>query len=186
MSEQTYDDDDYQDNENDSAVIRNLRAEAKRAKQLEAELAKAREQEQETRAMQQELAMRRAGIDPATPMAQMFAKAYPDLRDVDSLQSEWQKIAGSTGPQTDPGALQRIASASAGGESTGGAGFDITAALDSIPLVVDGQYNPDYQNQVLRITQEAAAREGREFGVSGGQVTWQPGAPGPGPVTAAQ
>lgn len=183
MSE-TYD--EHDDDSTDSSVIRNLRREAEEAKKARAENEALRKQVEQIRADQQELAMRRAGIDPSTPLAQMFAKANPDLIDVDTLQSEWGKIATSTAPQPDQGAIQRISAASAGGESAGGAAFDANAAFDSIPIVVDGQYNPDYQNQVLRVAQEAAAREGRQFEVSGGQVTWQQGAPGPGPVTAPQ
>lgn len=181
MSEQTYEDDG---NENESSVMRKLRADADAGRKASAELEELRKQNQQIIADQQELAMRRAQIDPESPLAQMFRKANPDLVDVDTLKSEWQKIAGATAPRPDQGAMQRIAGASAGGESAGGAGFDPHAAFDSIPLITDGQYNPNYQNEVLRVAQQAAAAEGRPFEVSGGQIGWQEGAHGPGPATS--
>lgn len=183
MTEQSFDyDDDSTDEQQDNQPNwrRKLEAEAKAGREAQARLA---EMEAATRAAQQELAMRRAGIDPETPLGSMFAKAHPDLVDVDTIKGEWEKVAPSTAPPSpDQAAMQRLAAAQSGGTPSGGYSPDFNAELDSIPLVVNGAYNPDYQNQVLAAAQAQAAREGRTFEVSGGQVSWQKGAPGPQPV----
>jgi hypothetical protein len=182
MSEQSYDyDDDSSDEQQESQPNwrRKLEADAKAGREA---LARAEAAETAAKAAQRELAMRRVGIDPDTPMGAMFAKAHPDLVDVDTIKSEWEKVAPPAAPSADQAAMQRIAAAQSGGTSSGAYVPDFKAELNSIPLIVDGNYNPDYVNQVLAKTQEQAAREGRNFEVSGGHVTWQEGAAGPVPV----
>lgn len=161
---------------------RKLEADAKAGREA---LARAEAAEAESRSAQRELAMRRAGIDVETPIGAMFAKAYDGENDVDLMRSEWDKLAprAPAVPGGDQAAMSRISAAQSGGAPSGGAGHDFGAELDSIPMVTEGAYNPDYVNQVLAATQVQAAREGRSFEVSGGQVTYQKGSAGPGPVT---
>jgi len=170
---QPYDDDDQdQDQRN---WRRKLEDDAKAGREAQAKLA---EQEAASRAMQQELAMRRAGIDPDHPVAVLLAKANPTLVDVDSIKAEWDKVqpAAPAVPVEQQQAMQRIQDAQAGGDPSGGASPDFEAELDSIPLLgPDGQYNPNYVQQVLSATQIQAAREGREFTTSGGKITSQQG-----------
>lgn len=182
MSEQPYDYDDDSDEQQDNQPNwrRKLEAEAKAGREAREALAAA---QAEAKAAQRELAMRRVGIDPDTPMGQMFSKAHPDLVDVDTIKSEWEKVSPPA-PDPNAAAMARIAAAQTGGVSSGGYVPDFQSELNSIPLIVDGQYNPDYVNQVLAKSQEQAAREGRPFEVSGGHVTWQQGAPGPVPVVS--
>lgn len=173
MTEQPYDDDDNTPN-----WRRKLEQDAEEGRKASALMA---EQNAATRAMQQELAMRRAGIDPENPIAALLAKANPELVDVDTIKAEWQKLqpAGPQVPADQQAAMQRISEAQAGGAASGGAAHDFEAELDAIPVVVDGQYNPDYVSQVLAATQVQAAREGREFSTSGGQMKLAT----PGPAT---
>lgn len=182
MTEQPYDDDDSNDEqqENQPNWRRKLEADAKAGREA---LARAEAAEAGQKAAQRELAMRRAGIDPETPLGSMFSRAHPDLVDVDTIKSEWEKVAPSTAPPAaDQAAMARLAAAQSGGAPGGGYVQDFNTTLNSIPLVVDGNYNPDYVNQVLAATQAQAAAEGRQFEVSGGHVTWQPGSAGPTPV----
>lgn len=178
--------DEYDDNENDTeyepepepepTFVKRLRNDAKagkaaaaRVKELEAEMVN-------TRALQQELAMRRAQIDPDSALAKMFVKANPDLVDVDAIKSEWEKVATAYQPPADEdaAALARINAAQSGGTPSGGAAPDFDAELDAIPEIVNGEWNPGYVQQVLSATQVQAAREGREFVTSqSGKQSWQ-------------
>lgn len=177
MTQQSY---EHDDDENDDQQQRqpnwrrDLEARAKKGDEATAKLA---EQDAANRAMQQELAMRRAGIDPTHPVAALLAKANPDLVDVDSIKTEWEKLQppGPQVPVEEQAAMARISAAQAGGASGGGAVPDFEAELDAIPLVKDGQYNPDYASEVLRLTQVQAAREGRHYVVSAGAVKAQAG-----------
>lgn len=185
MTEQSYDYDDPDQNEDPADGKRNWRRDledqARKGKEAQEQL---QQQMEETRKAQRELAMMRAGIDLDTPLGQMFSKANPELVDVDTIRSEWQKVTPAQAPSGDQAAMQRISQAQAGGDPSGGNVPQFASALDQIPVIVDGNYNPDYANQVLQATSEQAAREGRPFEVSQGNVTWQRGASGPGPVTA--
>lgn len=160
-----YDDDDDQDQTPNWR--RKLEQEAKEGREAKAAL---EAQNANTRAIQQELAMRRAGIDPADPIAALLAKANPELIDQDGIKAEWDKLrpAAPAVPAEQQAAMQRIQAAQAGGDPGGGATPDFNAELDAIPMVRDGQYNPDYVAEVLTATQIQAAREGREFAVIGG------------------
>lgn len=174
MTDMPYEQDEYGDNDSQPNWRRKLEADAKAGKEA---TARAEAAETETKALQQELAMRRAGLDPESPQAQMFSKANPGLADVDTIKSEWEKVfpAGSQRPPADMAALQRISEASNGGIPVGGAPVDFGDELDAIPIVVDGGWNPNYVSQVLSKTQEQAAREGREFGVDRSSARFERG-----------
>ena len=180
-----YDNDDDLNEQQQSETKRNWRRDLEEQARKGREAQEALEKQMaETREAQRQLAMMRAGIDVDSPLGQMFSKANPDLVDVDTIRSEWQKVApGQQAQSADAAAMQRIAAAQAGGDPSGGNVPQFGSELDTIPVIVDGQYNPDYVNQVLQATNVQAAREGRPFEVSQGNVTWQKGAAGPGPVT---
>ena len=193
---QPYDEDDQLneiDNEYESPIedepgfVKRLRNDAKQGKEaqkrlaaLEAEMAKAKRD-------QQELAMRRAGIDLESPLAQMFARANADLVDVDTIKSEWEKVAtlGQPSPeQQDAQALGRINAAQTGAAPSGAAVPDFEAELDAIPELVDGEYNPNYVQEVLKAAQVQASREGREFVTSDpGRIRFQTNGPATTPLS---
>lgn len=104
-------------------------------------------------------------------------KGYDGALDHDTLAQQWAEVspAANARAAADAAAMQRIANAGTGGTSSGAAVPDFEAELDAIPTVVDGQWNPDYQAQVLAATAAQAAREGRDFAVSGGSVKAQKG-----------
>lgn len=157
-------DDDGTEPEQEPGFVKRLRNDAKAGKAAAARVKELEAQMVETRAAQQELAMRRAGIDPDTALAKMFAKANDGLIDVDAIKSEWEKVATAAPSHTeDAAALDRITAAQTGGAPSGGASPDFEAELDAIPDIVDGEWNPAYVQQVLRATQVQASREGREF-----------------------
>lgn len=164
MTDSPYEPDETDESDSQPNWRRKLEADAKAGKDA---LARAEAAEAETRTMQQELAMRRAGIDVDSPQAQMFAKANAGLNDVDTIKAEWDKVfpTGSARPATDQAAMQRISEAAGGAIPGGAPQMEFEADLDAIPLVVDGGWNPNYVSQVLNKTHEQATREGREFGV---------------------
>lgn len=172
MSDDDYTHDD-ETNADEPGFLKKLRADAKAGKEAQRQLEAERAAVQ---AEKQELAMRRAGIDPDDYVAQLIAKANPDLVDVDSWKSEMDKANANRGPQipqAQQDAMTRISEATAGGVASGGNVPDFETELDSIPQVVDGQYNHDYVNQVLAKTAAQATREGREFAVdSKGGSRW--------------
>lgn len=136
------------------------------------------EEQEKSLGIQQELAMRRAGINVDSPLGQMFAKANPGLVDVDALTAEWGKVAtGAPGVQPgDMAALQQIGGAANGGNSSGAAAPNFEAELDAIPMLVNDKLNPNYVNEVLAKTAEQAAREGRQFSANGsGTAKWMQG-----------
>lgn len=174
MSEQQIEQDEYED-PNESSVIKKLRAEAKQGREA---TARADSAVAEARAAQRELAMRRAGVDVESPLGALFNKGWDGEVDVDAMREGWAAVSGSApqGPDPRQAALERISGASGGSAAVGGAPVDFENELDQIPLVVDGQYNPEYVNQVLSKTAEQAAREGRQFGTSGaGARKWSSG-----------
>ena len=166
---------------------RELEAEARAGREARAELARIREQQDET---QRELALRRAGVDVDSKLGRMFAATYDGPLDQQAIKAEAYDVPGLMGggvPQHQQAAMQRIQSAQAGGYAAGGYSPDFAAELDAIPLVVAGekpgeqQMNPNYVAQVLAKTAEQAAREGREMNVVSSNITgW---ANGSGPVT---
>ena len=165
MTEQSYDDNSDGTDENKPNWRRQLEADAKAGREAQAQIDAANA---ETRKAQRELAMARAGIDINAPLGAMFAKAYDGEVDVDLIKSEFAKIqpGAPTPPQVsgaEQSALERISQAQAGGAPSGAAVHDFAAELDSIPMIVDGHYNPDYKNAVLTATAAQAAREGRQF-----------------------
>lgn len=185
MTEQPYDDSsDAPTEENMPNWRRRLEADAKAGREAQALIEAANN---ETRKAQRELAMARAGIDITSPLGTMFARAYDGEVDVDLIKAEYAKIQpGAPGtPQVSPdtaAALARISDAQAGGAPSGGAPHDFAAELDSIPMIVDGQYNPAYKQAILTATAAQAAREGRQFATDnvGDIKGW---AQGSGPVT---
>jgi hypothetical protein len=172
VSEQPIETDEY-DDPNESSVIKKLRAEAKLGREA---AARAEAAEKTSREAQRELAMRRAGVDVDSPLGAMFNKAWDGEINVDDMRAGWEQVAGNVPPaqqSPDQAALQRIASASGGSQASGGAPIDFENELNSIPIMVDGQYNPDYVTQVLSKTAEQAAREGRQFSTDGrGARSW--------------
>lgn len=183
MTEQPVDDQFEDDDPNESSVIKKLRAEAKAGREAST---RADAAEKASREAQRELAMRRAGVDVESPLGAMFNKAWDGEIDVDQMKAGWEAVAGNAPQQqqSDPRreALERISGAASGGQASGGAPIDFESELDSIPLLSpDGNYNPDYVNQVLAKTREQAAREGRQFNVLGNRAShWHKGS-GTGP-----
>lgn len=156
---------------------RKLEADAKAGREASKALA---EEQAKSLVMQQEVAMRRAGIDYDSPLAQMFAKANPGLVAVDELAAEWGKIAPGAQQQGvnagDMAALQQIGNAVSGGQSSGAPNLDFEAQLDAIPMLIDGKLNPNYTQEILAKTAEQAAREGRQFSSDGrGVSSWSSG-----------
>lgn len=160
---------------------RKLEQDAKEGREAKAAL---EAQMAETKKMQRELSMVRAGIDISSPLGSLFAKAYDGENDVDQIKSEYAKLLpGAEGrPQTavDPqqqAAMQRISEAQAGGVASGGQPHDFAAELDSIPLLGEnGQYNPGYEKAVLAATAAQAQREGRVLTTDNrGDLTWKRG-----------
>jgi hypothetical protein len=181
MTEQT---DDYNEDEsNEEPQQRNwrrqLEADAKAGKEAVAALAEA---QAATLAAQRELVMRRAGVDVESPLGQMFVKAYDGSNDVDSVISQWSAITGKPAPDTSgispeqQATIARISGSITDGVPSGANAPDFEAELDSIPVLVDGNWNPNYVNQILAKTAEQAAREGRPFAVdSSGVAKWDKG-----------
>lgn len=167
-------DDDRQDEDRQPNWRRKLEADAKTGREAAAELAAARD---EAAKATRELAMRRAGVDPESPMGALFMKGYDGATDHDTLKAEWSKVSPAANAQAaaDAAAMERISAAQTGGTPSGANVVDFEAELDAIPEIVNGAWNPDYQRQVLQATAAQAAREGREFLVSGGKVTPQAG-----------
>lgn len=154
---------------------RALEADAAAGKRAQRELEELREQ---TELANRELALRRAGVDVDSPVGAMFARDFDGPLTVGAIQSAASEV-GAYSPDYSPSsfaALDRISGAAAGGQPSGGYSPDFESALDAIPMLVDGQYNPDYVSQVLAKTAEQAAREGRQFGVVGnGPSGWSRG-----------
>ncbi len=159
---------------------RKLEAEAKAGREAQANVAAAQAERDQ---LQRELAMMKAGVDTSSPLGQMFAKSYDGETDVEAVRAEYSRIAGTGQPPVDQQAMARIGQALQGSAPSGGVAPDFESDLDSIPMIVDGNYNPDYVHQVLNKTQEQAAREGRQFNVLGhGASKWTQGS-GAGPNT---
>lgn len=172
------DDEPQDDQQQQPSWRRKLESDAKAGREASAELAKI---QAEAEAAKRELAMRRAGVDPESPMGALFMKGYDGATDHDTLAAEWAKVAPAANAQAgaDAAAMARISAAQAGGTPSGGNVPDFEAELDAIPVMVNDRWNPDYQNEVLKATAAQAAREGREFTVSGGRATLK----SPGPAT---
>lgn len=176
----TYDDQQDPDQQQVPNWRRKLEADAKAGREAvaAAEAAKA-----EAQAAKRELTMMQLGIDPNAGPGKLFAKAYDGELTADAMRAaaeEFGVLATQQQPDPQQQAMQRIQAATSGGVPSGGAPHDFEAELDSIPMVVDGQYNPDYVNQVLTATQVQASREGREFTTSGGSMKFTRGS---GPAT---
>lgn len=169
-------DDERDDEQQQPNWRRKLEQDAKAGREAAAELAAAKT---EAEAARRELAMRRAGVDPESPMGALFMKGYDGAIDHDTLAAEWAKVspAANAQAQADAAAMARISAAQTGGTPSGANVPDFEAELDAIPQIVDGQWNPNYQAEVLKLTAIQAAREGREFVVSGGRMNLQ--TPGP-------
>lgn len=168
-----HDDDTIEQGESEPNWRRKLEADAKAGREAAASVAAAATQNLQ---LQRELAMVRAGVDLDTPMGQMFSRAYEGESSVEAVREEYARITGTGQPAVDQQAMARIGQALQGGTPSGGQAPDFESDLDSIPLMVDGQYNPDYVNQVLNKTREQAAREGRQFNVLGNKASkWSQG-----------
>jgi hypothetical protein len=168
-------DDDRQD-EQQPSWRRKLEQDARAGREAAAELAKV---QAEAEQVKRELAMRRAGVDLDSPLGQMFSRGYDQALDHDTLTQQWAAVnpAANAQASADAAAMARISAAQAGGTPSGANVPDFEAELDAIPMVVDGQWNPDYTNEVLKATAAQAAREGREFVVSGGRMIPQVAGP---------
>lgn len=182
-----YDDNDDEPRDDDQqqqapSWRRKLEADAKAGREA---TARAEAAEKAAAAATRELAMRRAGVDPESPMGALFMKGYDGATDHDTLAAEWAKVspAASAQASADAAAMARISAAQAGGTPSGGAVPDFEAELDAIPMVVDGQWNPNYTGEVLKLTAAQAAREGREFVVSGGRMIPQTAGPATTPLS---
>lgn len=185
-----YDDDDDDQGQDDQQGQpnwrRKLEADAKAGREATDRATKA---EAEANTARRELAMAKLGIDPTSGPGKLFAKAYDGENTVEAMRTAAEEYGVLTPAQQQQeqveqqAAMQRIQNASAGGAPSGGAAHDFEAELDAIPyLTKDGQWNPEYASQVLAATQVQAAREGRTFATSGGQMKFTSGHGGP--VTA--
>lgn len=153
---------------------RKLEADAKAGREA---IARAEAAEKAANDATRELAMRRAGVDPDSAVGALFMKGYDGAIDHDTLKAQWAAVNPAANAQAaaDAAAMARISAAQAGGISSGSAVPDFEAELDAIPLMVDGQWNPEYQQRLMEATAKQAAREGREFVVSGGKISAQAG-----------
>lgn len=143
---------------------RKLEADAQAGREAAAELERLRG---ENAAASREAALLRAGIDPDDPRSRYFCEGYRGPLDQESLQAAAREAGALDGVQfSDQAAMQRIAVAHSGGRPSGGYVPDFEAELDAIPLVVNGEYNPQYPAAVLEATAKQAAREGRVFNVA--------------------
>ncbi len=113
-------DTEFEDEEQDQETKRNpVRA---RMREQEAELKVLREQNATLQAGNRELAFVKAGVDPASPGAKYFVKAYDGELTVDAIRvaaAEANLIAGSTDSKTvadEKAAWDRVQRASAAGE----------------------------------------------------------------------
>lgn len=175
------DENEYDETETGNTVPnwrRKLEEDAKAGREASKALA---DVQTENQRLQQETAMRRAGIDYESPLAQMFVTANPELTDFDSIQTSWAQVQpGYTAPgqanQADMAALQQIGNAAGGGQASGAANPNFEAELDAIPMLINDKLNPNYVNEVLQKTAEQAAREGRTFSSNGsGTSKWLQG-----------
>lgn len=185
-------DDDQETTETDETTNepnwrRKLEADAKAGREATAALAEANAN---TAAAQRELVMRRANVDIESPLGQMFAKAYDGPADVDSVISQWSAVTGQPPPDTSgvspeqQAQIARISGAVAGAQPAGAQAPDFGAELDSVPVLIDGQWNPNYVQDILAKTATQAAREGRPFAVdSTGVAKWDNSAGMNQPVT---
>lgn len=172
-----HDDDTLDQGDQEPNWRRKLEADAKAGREAAAAAAATATQNLQ---LQRELAMVRAGVDLDSPMGQMFSKGYEGEFNAEAVREEYARITGNVGsgqPQVDQQAMARIGQALQGGTPSGGTAPNFEAELDSIPLLSpDGNYNPDYVNQVLAKTAEQAAREGRQFNVLGNKASkWTKG-----------
>lgn len=182
MSEQPFHDNDDGSENAKPNWRRELEADAKAGREAAAQLEAA---QADARSAQRELAMRRAGVDLDSPIGALFAKAYDGEIDGDQILTDWNALSGSAGggvSAQDQAAMTRISQAAGGATPTAGGGMDFEAQLDTIPILVDGQYNPNYVGEVLAKTQEQAIREGSTFTVVGNAPKF---APGSGPAIPA-
>jgi hypothetical protein len=160
---------------------RKLETDAAEGRRAQAELQALRDREA---SLSRELLFRRAGVDPDTAGGRLLWRAYDGPLETEAIRAEAAAVGALSDPYAgDRAAMQRMAAAQAGGAPSGGYVPDFQAQLDAIPMVVNGQYNPNYISDVMAKTAEQAAREGREFEISGGQITFQPGSAGPNPAT---
>lgn len=181
---ENYDDEDDQDQDGQQGQNwrRKLEADAKAGREAKAEADTAKA---DAAAARRELAMAKLGIDPSSGPGKLFAKAYDGENTVEAMRIAAEEYGVLTPPQQqvsadEQQAMQRIQNASAGGAPSGGAAHDFEAELDAIPyLTKDGQWNPEYATQVLAATRVQAAREGRTFATSGGQMKFTSGHGGP-------
>lgn len=172
-----YDEHDERDDDAQPNWRRKLEADAKAGREAVAAMEAAKAEAAEARTAVRELAMRRAGVDMDSPVGALFMKGYDGAIDHDTLSAQWKAVSPAANAQAaaDAAAMGRISAAQTGGVPSGSAVPDFEAELDSIPQIVDGQWNPEYQTKVLQATAAQAAREGREFVVSGGKVSAQQG-----------
>lgn len=165
---------------------RKLEADAKAGRAASAEAQQWRE---ERELVTRELVFRRAGVDPDTRAGQLLFKGYDGALDLGEIRSQAAEIGAlaNAAPSYDAGAMSRISQAQSGGFPSGGYAPAFGSELDSIPEYVRGpeghmQQNPDYINQVLAATRVQAQREGKQFEVSSGSITYQKGGAGPAPA----
>lgn len=177
--------DDYDDDNTDTDEAprernwrRKLEDDAKAGREAQSALAEAQAQ---AAAAQRELVMRRAGVDIDSPLGAMFSKAYDGAPEADSVVAAWSAITGQAPPDTSgipadqQAAMARISGSMNGGVPAGGQAPDFERELDSVPILVDGRWNPNYVNEVLAKTAEQATREGREFNAVGAGAKWAKG-----------
>jgi len=186
MSTPEYDDDLYDDESGDQP---SEPAEAKQQpgwrKKLERDakvgreaVAAAEQAKAEAAAARKELLLAKAGIDSDKGPGKLFARAYDGELTLDAIKAAAQEYgvltpAAPAVPPAEAAAVQRVQEAQAGGVPTDGA-VDFAAEIDGIPMVVNGQYNPDYQAAVFAAASKQAAREGRELRLNQSPVTgWQ-------------
>jgi len=191
MSTPEYDDDLYDDESGDQP---SEPAEAKQQqpgwrKKLERDakagreaVAAAEQAKAEAAAAKRDLLIAKAGIDSDKGPGKLFARAYDGELTLDAIKAAAQEYgvlapAAPAVPPAEAAAVQRVQEAQAGGVPTDGA-VDFTAEIDGIPMIVNGQYNPDYQAQVFEAARKQAAREGRELRMSNNPITgWQHAGP---------
>lgn len=115
-------------------------------RELEARARAADEARREADAAKRELALIRAGVDLDSPQGKLFAKAYDGDPTVEAIRKSAEEygMLQPPAPAVDPAELaahNRVSQASAGSPAAPPA--DPLADLNAIPLMKNGDYNPD-------------------------------------------
>lgn len=149
-----------------------------RARDAEAAAEKARAEAAEAADAKRQLALLRAGIDVESGPGKLFAKAYDGDLTADAIKTaatEYGVLAppAPSVPAAELAAHTAASTASAGAVAPEDIGW--RSDLEQIAPVTDGQWNPDFERQVLGVVAKHGGRRGdgevTRWSADGGQ-TW--------------